>query len=178
MTTKEIRNALLFALVLIAFGVAMRLLPHTPNITPITALGLVAGAYLGRHFAYTVPLAALFLSDLTIGFYDWRIMASVYGSFAVVGLIGFLARRYRSVLNYAALSIVGSAFFFLSTNAAVWLLSPWYEKSLAGLLYSFQLGLPFWRNMLVGDVLYTTLLVATAEATIFACSRLRRRVLV
>jgi hypothetical protein len=44
--------------------------------------------------------------------------------------------------------------FFALTNAAVWAFSPWYEKSLAGLLYCYTLALPFFKTMLYGDLVY------------------------
>ena len=157
---------ILAALALIAFVITLRLVPHLPNMTPVIAAGLVAGAYLGRSYGYLVPLAALIISDLFIGFYDWRMMASVYVSFALIGGIGFLMRKYRGVQNYALLAICGSTFFFLTTNTAVWAFSPWYEKSLSGLLYALELGVPFWRNMLFGDILYTALLVGACELAI------------
>ena len=60
--------------------------------------------------------------------------------------------------------IFGSVSFFLITNTAIWWLTPWYEKSLSGLLYSFELGLPFLRNMLLGDLVYTFTLLGAAAA--------------
>lgn len=161
----------LTALALIGLTVAVRLTDHLPNMTPVIAVGLVAGAYLGRSYGYLVPLAALFISDLVLGFYDWRIMASVYGSFALVGGLGFMMRKFRGVQNYALLAIVGSTFFFLTTNAAVWAFSVWYPKTLSGLLYAYELGIPFWRNMLFGDILYTAALVSVLELAIALYTR-------
>lgn len=166
---------ILFATLLIGFGVLMRLVPHAPNMTPIVAIGLVAGAYLGQRYAYIVPIIALLLSDLCIGFYDWRLMTSVYISFGLIGLIGWAARKYRSVQLYALFAVAGSTFFFLTTNAAVWVFSPWYEKSLSGLMLSYELGLPFWRNMIIGDVFYTVLLVGIAESIVLAYRSLQAR---
>lgn len=175
MSYKKIYTLILVAVILIAFGVLMRMVPHAPNMTPIIAIGLVAGAYLGQRYAYMVPLVALLLSDLMLGFYDWRVMASVYISFGLIGLLGWIGRSYRSTQLYALFAVAGSTFFFLTTNTSVWLFSPWYEKSLSGLLLSFELGLPFWRNMLVGDVLYTVLLVSIAEGVILAHTSLKAR---
>ena len=75
---------------------ALRLLPHPPNFTPIGAMALFSGAYLGRRgaIALVAPLAALFLSDLVLGFYHG--MATVYFSTALVVLIGWLALRKKS----------------------------------------------------------------------------------
>lgn len=148
---------------LLFFALAVRLLPHAPNMTPITAIAFTGSLYLGRKWAIILPLVALFLSDLMIGFYDWKIMVSVYGSFALISLLSFISTKYKSAMPIG-LSIIGASFlFFFITNSAVWAFSPWYEKTISGLLYSYELGLPFLKNMLVGDILYTTALVMVFE---------------
>jgi hypothetical protein len=151
------------ALALLAFGVSMRFLPHIPNATPLVAIAFVASRYLGVRWSYVLPLGALILSDLIIGFYDWRIMTSVYGSFALIALLSWISRTSNKALPVAAAIFSSSVLFFLITNGAVWLFSPWYEKSLAGLLYAYELGLPFFRSMLVGDMVYSALLFGVFE---------------
>lgn len=161
--TMQKHTVLLIAVALLAFGVAMRLFPHLPNATPITAIAFAGSFYLGRRWVLALPVLALFLSDLVIGFYDWRIMASVYGSFALIGCWSYVSRRYGGILP-VFLSVVGSSLsFFFITNGAVWLFSPWYEKSIAGLLYAYELGLPFLRNMALGDLIYSAVLFGVFE---------------
>ncbi|MEX0917061.1 MAG: DUF6580 family putative transport protein [Candidatus Paceibacterota bacterium] len=155
---------LLFILIaLVCFGFLMRLIPHPPNATPITALALVGSLYLGRKYALFLPLIALALSDFFIGFYDWKVMVSVYFSFALIALFSWVLKKYRTFLPIATTIIASSLFFFFVTNTAVWLFSPWYEKTLTGLLYSLELGIPFLRNMLMGDLVYTFGLIAVFE---------------
>ena len=138
---------------LIALGVAGRLAPHLPNATPVTAITLAARRELGALWAYVVPLAAMIASDAAIGFYNWKILISVYGSFVLIAALSHFIRHASlgKAIFFAALS---SVLFFIVTNSAVWLFSPWYDKSIEGLLYCYWLGLPFLRNMLLGDVLY------------------------
>lgn len=149
----------------------MRLLPHSPNLTPITALAFVGGMYLGKHWALVLPGSVLVISDMVIGFYDWQILLSVYGSFLLIGLLSMIVAKKRSVLPASIFMISASLSFFLITNTAVWAYSPWYEKTFSGLLYSYELGLPFLRNMLIGDLLYTVALVSLFEI----CHVLNRR---
>jgi len=54
---------------LILLAVVSRLLPHPPNFTPLAAVGLFAGAYLGARIFWLVPVTALLVSDMVIGFY-------------------------------------------------------------------------------------------------------------
>lgn len=167
------RSILIVALLLLIFGVVMRLMPHLPNLTPITAIALVSSWYLSKRWGLILPLITIAITDLFIGFYDWRIMLSVYASFAIIGLLGWIAVKYRSAFSIGVATIGSSVLFFLITNAAVWLFSPWYEKNLAGLLYSYELGLPFFRNMLAGDIGYTVALVCAIEV-VLVLTRTRR----
>lgn len=140
---------------LVGVGVAGRLLPHAPNATPITAITIAAQKHLGKWWAFTVPLAAMVVSDAVIGFYNWKILAGVYGSFLLIGGMSRYIRKHTNPLAVAGLAVAASIVFFLITNASVWFFSPWYEKSISGLLYSYMLGVPFLRNMLLGDLVYT-----------------------
>ncbi|NNK90138.1 MAG: hypothetical protein HKO89_05970, partial [Saprospiraceae bacterium] len=52
---------------LIIIAAIYRLLPHPPNATPVGAMALMGGLYIGRkHLAFILPIVALFLSDLVI----------------------------------------------------------------------------------------------------------------
>ena len=66
MITNHSRLIALLSAILAA--AALRLLPHPPNFTPIGAMALFGGAYLGRRaLAFVAPLAALLLSDAVLG---------------------------------------------------------------------------------------------------------------
>ena len=72
----------------IAAAAALRLVPHPPNFSPIDAMALFSGAYLGRRgIAFVAPLAALLLSDLVLGFYHG--VATVYSTVALIVVIGW-----------------------------------------------------------------------------------------
>lgn len=161
------RNKIIIAIILVAIGIAGRFLPHLWNFTPLVAIGLFAGVYLGRHHAWSVPVIAMLISDFFLGFYSLPIMMSVYGSFALIGLFGYLMRKHKNFEMVLALSISGAVFFFLITNFAVWYWVPWYEKTLAGLIYSYTAGLPFFRNALLGDIIYTLGLFGLYEAFLY-----------
>jgi len=149
------RLAVLVAIVFAA--AASRLLPHPPNTTPIAALALFGGAtFSDKRLAFLVPLAALFASDLAIGFYNN--MAFVYGSFAAIVCIGLWLRNHRSGLPIAGAAIASSILFFLVTNFGTWASSGIYPKTLAGLEACYVAGIPFFRNTAMGDLIYTAAL--------------------
>src|ERR1700729_3561381 len=91
---------------------ALRLAPHPPNMTPIAALALFGGAYFhDRRLAFAVPLVALLLSDLVLGFY--RGMALVYLSFMLIVLLGLWLRPRRRPSLIAGAALCGSVTFFV-----------------------------------------------------------------
>lgn len=154
MKESRARRTVFLVLGLISVGVVSRLIPHLPNATPLNALTNVARTHLGFIPALIVPLLTLILTDAVIGFYDWRILISVYSSFVLCAALSRYApvTKSWSVLTYP---LVASLSFFLITNGAVWAFSPWYERSMLGLLTCYTAGLPFLKFMLVGDILYT-----------------------
>lgn len=158
---------------LITVGMVGRLMPHEPNATPLFAIALIASLYLGKRWTLPVAITSLALSDALIGAYDWRIMVSVYVSFAIVALMTHLVSKDRMMQSTVPAILGASALFFLITNFAVWAFSPWYEKSVAGLLYAYELGFPFARNMLMGDVFYAVLFIGACEACIAGVKYLR-----
>jgi hypothetical protein len=150
------KNKIFLVLCLLGLAVVARLLPHLPNFAPITAIALIAGLYLGKKWSVILPIVGLLLSDIFVGFYDWRLMAVVYGSFMSIGIFSWWLKKNPGFLKLALTSIWSSIFFFLTTNFAVWAFSAWYPKTLAGLLNCFALALPFLRNSFLGDLFYVS----------------------
>lgn len=142
---------------LVMAAAASRLIPHPPNFAPITAVALFGGAYFhDRRLAFLVPLCALFLSDLVIGFYSQ--MYVVYGSFSLIVSIGLLLRKRRQPLAIAGAALAGSILFFIITNFGVWALGSLYPKTSAGLMACYLAAIPFFQNTLLGDAVYTAIL--------------------
>jgi hypothetical protein len=166
------RSSALILLMLAA--AATRLLPHPPNMTSITALALFGGAYVAnRWLAFALPLLALLLSDLILGFYPD--MAVQYLSFAVIICIGLSLRRERSFARLTLATVASAVSFFALTNLGVWALGALYPKTLAGLATCFVAAIPFFRNMLLGDVLYTAALFGGFHLLERQFSRLREQ---
>lgn len=144
---------------LVALGVAGRLLPHEPNLTPLVATALFSGFVMRRAaLAAAVPLASMFLSDAVLGVYDYRVMGVVYLALMGPVLMGPLLKRQLSVPRVGAGAVGSSLFFFAATNLAVWLFSGMYAHTLAGLTHCYAAALPFLRNALVGDVFWSATL--------------------
>ncbi len=161
------KTKLMIAIILIFLGVTCRLLPHAWNFAPIAGIALFAGVYLGRRYAIVLPIMAMLIGDLFIGFYEWPLMIIVYSSYALIGLLGTLIKKHKSLETVMAGSIIASVIFFLATNWAVWQFSPWYAKSLEGLMQCYVLALPFFRNTLLGNFFYVSVLFGSYEAVIY-----------
>ena len=141
----------------VAGASALRLLPHPSNFSPIDAMALFSGAYLGRRgLSFAAPFGALFLSDAILGFYPG--MEWVYGSVAAIVLIGWLISSNRSVLRIGTGAIAGSVLFFAVTNFGVWFGEGMYAHTIGGLEACYVAAVPFFQNTVAGDLFYSALL--------------------
>jgi hypothetical protein len=154
MNLKEIFNTKVLVVAgIILFAAVMRLIPHYPNFTPVAAIALFGGAHLGRKWlSFFIPLAALFISDMILGFHGF--MLPVYVSFAIVVLLGTRIGKI-GIPAVAGASVASSALFFIITNFAVWVGSPFYSQTFAGLMQSYTMAIPFFHTSLLGDLFYS-----------------------
>ena len=140
----------------------MRIIPHWPNFTPIAAIALFGGTFLKRKdLAFLVPVAAMLLSDLIIGFHST--MLPVYLSFIAIVAFGLILQRRLTIVNTLSASLAASILFYLVTNFASWTsgLMP-YPMNAVGLMQSYIAGLPFLFNGILGDLFYTSVLFGAA----------------
>lgn len=162
-----------FSISLILLAVVSRFIPHPPNFTPIISISLLAGySFKNKLKSFLVPIIAMFISDIFIGFHStiW----AVYLSFLIIVLLGFLLRRNFSYLKLLGFVSISSFIFYLITNFAVWATSGMYPNTLAGLLQCYLFGLPFYKPTPIemfglaylGDLIYSfTLFFAYDHAT-------------
>lgn len=157
----RLTKQIIFSLALVLLGITARVLPHAANFVPITALALLAAAYLPRRMALVVPVGIMILSDMMIGMHP--LVAYTWGSFVLIGFIGsLLYKRTGNRWHLAALGPVGSVIFFVITNFGVWLQGQMYEHTFAGLIRCYTMALPFFRSTLMSDAAYTPLVFIVA----------------
>ena len=149
MKYKSINSRFIVVFSVIFVAALLRLLPHWPNFTPIAAMALFAGTYFDRkQYAFAFPIAAMFISDLVIGLH--ANMPAVYMSFAITVLIGGAIRKKVNIGSVVLASLSSSVIFFLITNFASWLASPFYPQTAAGLAECYMAGLLFFRDTTYG----------------------------
>ncbi|MBU1036781.1 hypothetical protein KKF32_01940 [Patescibacteria group bacterium] len=157
------KTLILGILILFIVGLVMRLAPHPANFSPVAAIALFAGYYLSKRWAIILPIAVMLLTDILIGFYDWKLMLAVYSCIMLAGVVGIIIRKSKSVLNVLTATLVISLSFFIVTNLAVWLFSPWYAHNWSGLMLCYTLAVPFFKNTLAGNLFFVTVFFGSFE---------------
>lgn len=151
---------------MIVMAAATRLLPHPPNMTAMTALALFGGAlFADKRLAFALPLAVLLITDLALGvIWSWSPMAVgphmevQYIAFAMIVGLGFTLRQNHGIVRTGVTAVLASMLFFVVSNLGTWAFESLYPKTFAGLVECYVAAIPFWRNTLLGDLLYTAIL--------------------
>ena len=143
---------------LIIFLISLsRIFPHPPNFTPILALALFGGACLpSRKTAFLIPISAMFLSDLILGFHSQ--VYAVYGCILILSFLGRTIQNKISILNLTITGISGSLIFFIVTNFSVWLGDNLYPLTLNGLIQCYVMAIPFFHNTLISTFIFLAIL--------------------
>ena len=146
--------------------------PWLSNFAPLAAIALCGAIYFPGKYKFTVPFAALLISDVVLDLYYGAslfepLILCRYFAFAIVGLLGLAISRRVSLKTIVPASLAGSVLFYVITNAFSWLTDPGYVKTFAGLVQALTVGLPqytptwtFFRSSVLSDLLFTLLFVA------------------
>lgn len=161
--------AIILTLVVILYRVVFGLAGAPGNFSPMAAVVLCGAVFFPRRLAFTLPLAALLVSDIVLNahfgapMFSWEILPR-YFALALTAGMGWLLRESPRALSVFAASLAGSIFFFVVTNTGSWLAEPAYAKTAAGWTQALTTGLPgfpptltFFRNSLASDMLFTAL---------------------
>ena len=155
-------NYLVILAVLIALGVAGRLLPHPPNFTPMAAIALFAGfIFLKRYMAVIAVVVTMLLTDyFAFGFLSAEWFASksmwvVYLALLFPIVFKNFLQKKLGLFRVAGAALASSTVFFIATNFAVWAFSPMYEKTLEGLVLCYTMAIPFFQNTVAGDLIWS-----------------------
>lgn len=135
----------------------VRLIPHPPNFAPVAAMALFGGAYFSKKWAaFLVPIAAMFFTDLILGFHET--MWAVYLSFALIVVIGMMMLKEKKIGNIFFASVISSVSFFIITNFGAWLSSGIYPKTTTGLVTCYTAAIPFFHQTLLSDLFFVGVL--------------------
>lgn len=160
---------ILFASALVVTAVSWRIINHNfnfaPNLELITAVTVLAAIVLGARWAVIVPLSSMIVSDLIIG--NSSIFMFTWGAFAIIGAGAILLRKLnkqpkKQIIASIGFAVASSFAFFVITNFGVWL-QGWYPATPAGLITCFILAIPFYRTMLIGNIILVPASVAVYQ---------------
>jgi hypothetical protein len=155
----------MLAYLFLLLAVAVRFMPHPFTFTPVAAALLFWGSRTSRRQMW-IPVAALIASDLLLDKFvyaypfKWDLLVS-WAWYAAIVLLGSEVGKRITPLRVIAASLASSISFFLLSNFAVWAAYDMYPKNFAGLMTSYALAVPFFRNAVAGDLLFTTVMFAT-----------------
>jgi hypothetical protein len=139
----------------------------------MAAIALCGAAYFPAHYKFTVPLIALFITDIVLNVHYGApmlhpLIVGRYLALVVVGILGWALANRASWKTLLPASLAGSVLFYVITNIFAWLSDPGYVKNFAGLIQALTVGLPqysatpswmFFRNSLLSDLLFTGLFI-------------------
>ena len=144
-----------FLIGFVLLAVWFRLIPHPPNVAPITALALFSGAsFRNKWFSIVFPLMAMVLSDIVLGFST--ISLWVYSAFILITMFSWVVKelKWTSVL-------ISSLIFFIVSNFGVWVLS--YPHTIEGLITCYTMAIPFFGYSILGDVAWSLIIFGLYE---------------
>lgn len=148
--------ATIVAAVLVVVAAASRVIPHPWNFTPMIAVALFGGARISKSWLAAVGvLGCLALGDIALGDFPYPGMIWVYGAMLLVVLLGRTLRSRTSILAALVTALGAGALFFVITNFAVFVGTNLYPHTVAGLGECYVAAIPFYRNQIVADVVFS-----------------------
>jgi hypothetical protein len=174
---KLTRQTIIFCFILIAVTTLVKVI-CAPQIdlsgfTCVMAVSLFAGLTIKeKKVAFLLPLLTLFISDVLLqvlhalnlfpyaGFYNGQLYN--YALFILITLIGIALRNYK-IAGIVIAAFIGPTVFFLFSNFIVWRTqgsAMGYSTDFSGLMQSYTLGLPFYRNSLVSTFISLPFFIA------------------
>lgn len=142
-------------LFLIFINIISRLTPHLPNMTPVGGMAIFTGSKYRLGISVFIIGISMICSDFVLGFHS--VMWATYGSIFIAILLGRLLKKQKNWRLVAIVTVISTLQFFIVTNFAVWSTGVMYPKTIEGLFRCYIMALPFLRNSLIGDVVYSAL---------------------
>lgn len=153
--------AYLFVVIAVLWRVLISVFNYPLGFAPVAASLLFFGARMDRKRLW-IPLALLIGSDLylTLGYYGYELTPDHFVTWAwyaaILGL-GTLLKENSKPLRLLGASLSASISFFVVSNFAVWLVWNMYPKTWEGLVQCYVAAIPFFRNGMLGDLVFTAL---------------------
>ena len=144
-----------FLIGFVFLAIWFRLIPHPPNVAPITALALFSGAsFRNKWYSIVFPLIAMLLSDMVLGFST--ISLWVYSAFILITMFSWMTKELKWTFV-----LISSLIFFIVSNFGVWVLS--YPHTIEGLITCYTMAIPFFGYSILGDMAWSLIIFGLYE---------------
>ena len=148
-----------------------------PNFSPLMAAALCGAVFLPGWLGLALPMASLLVSDALLNLHygapvvSAQLLWTLPCYLVAVGLGWMLRGRSPGLLPVLGGTFAASVLFYLITNTGAWLGLSDYPQTVAGWMQALTTGLPgypptwhFFRNALIGDLLFASVLVLLERA--------------
>lgn len=152
-TTQKIAIA---AACLVTIGFRLNL-PWLPNLGTMVALSLLCGCACKSWWGFAIPLGIRVLTDVALemktGYGFFSSWPFDYSAYLFIALLGSRINA-KSAFQIGGGTLASVAIYFLVSNFGVWFISSGisYPKNFAGLVLCMQMGLPFAKATIYGNL--------------------------
>ncbi len=145
-----------------------RLIPHPLNFAPLAGMALFGGYYFEKKWqSYFTIAASWWLSDLVLNnliysryFTKFTWLSTSYITIAISLFVIILIAKWLikkiDIQSVGLASLLSSIAFFLITNFGAFL--ELYPKTANGLVAAYMAGLPYFKNTILGDLVYSAII--------------------
>jgi hypothetical protein len=160
------KTTIWYLVILIVVAAVYRITPlREYGFAPHIAMALFGGAVIkDRKWAFALPLFSMFVSDLLYEVLYQNGLSSMKGLYsgqwlnylalASVVVVGFFMRKISPV-NIFVYSLIAPTWFFLVSNFTVWAGSKTIAQTWEGLMQTYTLGIPFYRQSILATILFS-----------------------
>lgn len=150
----------MLAYLFILVAAFLRIVPHPWHFTPVAASLLYFGAKQPPRRMW-IPFVLFAATDFYLTKFVYSMSFSLAGYLltfvwylSAIG-IGSLLKHNPGVVKIAGAALGASVSFFVLSNFSVWLFGSMYAKNLDGLITCYIKAIPFFRNTLSSDMVFS-----------------------
>lgn len=139
--------------------------------SPIGAMALYGGAYFKGYKKYVFPILTLWLSDIILNrfhyFGDWVFFYDgfiwTYGAFVLMVIVGRVLLKKVNIVNFVGSALLITFIHWIVTDLGVFLIGTMYPMTWTGWGACLIAAIPFEQNLLIGTLLYGTVMFGVFE---------------
>jgi len=171
MNSKNLNNFAIAA-ILILLAVISRIIPHLWNFTAVGAVFLFSTFYFkDRKIRFLIPITIMLCSDQCLYWLKGTPISEpeIYLCLMLYIPISAVLIKKNKTINVVLAGISGATLFFITSNFLVWIQGGGYGL---GFIETYAAGIPFYRNALLGNLAWSTILFGIHATTVKSAKNL------